>query len=321
MQHTIEASRQTLHGAFSAELEPAVSMNPGDSIRCDTVDVAWGIGQHDRDSETRPKIEPRSKPRDDGPALVGPIHVQGVQPGDTLAVTLDRLVPSTWGWTWWGDGPFNQQLNESVGFEPADANKLLLWEIDTDAGVAISEHGDRVALSPFLGTLGLCPAGDGWHTGWFPTRFGGNLDCSELVEGTTIYLPVGVSGALLSLGDAHAAQGDGEIAGSAIEICMERVELTVDFADGLAVEVPTADTPTGWVTLGVGESLDDAVAMATRGMLDVLRQQFGVSAPRAMLLASSLVDLRVTQLVNKVRGVHAVLTHERAKGISRETSR
>jgi acetamidase/formamidase len=197
----------------------------------------------------------------------------------------------------------------------------MLWDVDRDIGVAVSEYGDRVDLAPFLGTIGLCPPGAGWHSGWFPTRFGGNLDCSELVEGTTLYLPVAVSGGLLSLGDAHAAQGDGELAGSAIEVCMDRVELSLDISEELSVEVPTARTPNGWTTLGVDVSLDKAVAMATRGMLDVMRQQFGVPNEHAMLLASSMVDLRVTQLVNKVRGVHAVLSHERARGISRERSR
>jgi acetamidase/formamidase len=109
MLHMIEARRETLHGAFNAELDPVLSVHPGDRVRCNTVDVGWGTGQHDRESGTRPKIEPRSKPKDNGPGLVGPIHVRGLQPGDTLAVTIDALEPSDWGWTWWGDGPFNPE--------------------------------------------------------------------------------------------------------------------------------------------------------------------------------------------------------------------
>ncbi|QDG49212.1 acetamidase [Persicimonas caeni] len=305
MRHTLEPSRATLHGKFSPDLDPALTVDRGDTVVYRTLDISFGRGQHVRGEPTRPKWGPRESPRDDGPALHGPVYVRGALAGSTLVAHLEEIRPADWGWTYSGQGPFNRALNEAVGLGDADS-RLLLWELDADAMVGTSERGHRVELRPFMGTIGLTPAGSGWHEGWFPTPHGGNMDCKELVAGTMLYLPVGVDGGLVSLGDGHARQGDGELAGTAIECPMERVVVRYDVETSFSVDVPTARTPSGWVTLGFSRDLDEAAAQAVSGMLDVLERELEVDRQEAMLLASVVVDVRITQLVNGVRGVHAV---------------
>ena len=310
--HSIAAGRQSLHGKWSAHLEPVVRIQPGDVVTYrDLLDVGWGRGQHDREAQWREKFEDREKPRDDGPAMHGPVYVEGAEPGDTLAVSIDELVVGDYGWTLAFNGPFNTDLNQRVGVDFDDAgHRLLLWDLAPSTMQARSEHGTRVPINPFFGTIGLCPPGDGWHEGWYPTRHGGNMDCPELVVGSTIYFPVAQPGALLSLGDTHARQGDGELSGSAIECMAARAQVTVDLRDDFQVSTVTADTPSGWVTAGFDRDLDDAMAQAVSGMLDLMERLLAIDRVHAMLLASSLVDVRITQLVNGVRGVHCRLHPE-----------
>lgn len=308
--HEIRPSRESLHGRFDATLEPCLTVESGDVVVFrDTLDVTWGCGQHVRGEPTRPRFGPRVAPRDDGPALHGPVAVRGARPGDTLAIEILQVEPGPWGWTAAGDGPFNAALNRAVGIE-AGERALVLWTIDAQAGTAQSELGPSVALRPFPGILGLCPPGEPGvaHSGWWPTRWGGNMDCRELVAGTTLYLPVGVEGGLLSTGDGHACQGDGELAGTAIECPLARLELRLRIAHERSVSVPTLRTPGAWITLGFGRELDEAIGMATRAMLELMQPQFPeLGRAQLMALASVAVELRVTQLVNGVRGVHAVL--------------
>ena len=165
-------------------------------------------------------------------------------------------------------------------------------------------------MRPFFGTIGLCPEGDGWHEGWYPTRHGGNMDFPELVEGSTIYYPVAQEGALFSLGDAHARQGDGELSGSAIEMMVAEARLRFEVLDDFGVASVTANTPNGWVTGGFNEDLDLAMHEAVSAMLDLMERLLEIERTHAMALASAAVDVRMTQLVNGVRGVHARLHPE-----------
>jgi acetamidase/formamidase len=135
------------------------------------------------------------------------------------------------------------------------------------------------------------------------------MDCRELVSGTTLYLPVGVEGALFSVGDGHAAQGDGEVCGNAIECPMDRVELTFRLVDQ-RLDAPRARTAEAWITFGFDPDLNRATMMALSGMLDLIQGERGVSRQEALALASVAVDLRITQIVNQAQGVHAVLRHE-----------
>jgi acetamidase/formamidase len=140
--------------------------------------------------------------------------------------------------------------------------------------------------------------------------FGGNIDCKELVDRTRLYLPVSVDGALFSAGDGHARQGDGEVSQIAIECPLERGELRLSLRDDLELATPIAWTPEAWLTFGFDEDLDEAAALAIDAMLELMGREHGLDRAEALALASLVVDLRITQMVNGVRGVHARLEHD-----------
>ncbi|MFQ5571524.1 MAG: acetamidase/formamidase family protein [Rhodothermales bacterium] len=305
-RHVLEPQRATLHGQFSRDLTPALIINSGDTVCYRTIDVTWGIEQHGAPGTPRRRFEPRELPRDDGPALCGPVAIRGAMPGMTLEVRIDVVEPVSWGWTYAGPSFFNAALHTALGL--AEEEKALIrWTLDAETMVGVSEHGHRLKLRPFLGTIGLSPKVPGLHSGWLPGRTGGNIDCKELVAGSRLYLPIEVPDGLVSVGDGHAVQGDGEVGGSAIECPMERVELRYVVRDDMRIGAPRAYTPVGWITFGFGERLDDAIAMALNEMLDLMQAQYALARPEALALASVVVDVRITQLVNGVRGVHAVL--------------
>ena len=139
-----------------------------------------------------------------------------------------------------------------------------------------------------------------------PTRCGGNLDCRELTEGTVLFLPIAVDGGLFSTGDGHAVQGDGEVAGPALN-CPMQVEMEFRLHPELRLALPRARQTSGWLTFGFGRSLDEAAAIATVEMVKLMGELYGFSPRQALSFASLVVDLRITQMVNGVRGVHALL--------------
>jgi len=150
------------------------------------------------------------------------------------------------------------------------------------------------------------PAEHGVHPTFPPRPHGGNIDCKELSAGTTLFLPIPVDGALFSAGDGHALQGDGEVSGTAIE-CPTSAQLTLDLHEGLDHEWPVARIDGAWLTFGFHEHLGLAARIAVDGMIALMGRTYGLAADDALALASVVVDLRVTQVVNEVLGVHAVL--------------
>ncbi|HEY5694548.1 MAG TPA: acetamidase/formamidase family protein [Gaiellaceae bacterium] len=262
-------------GFFSCDYEPVLTVDPGEAVVFSSLDSGW---------RWDPEIQ-EPTPDHAGHALHGPIEVRGARAGGTLAVQFDEVTPRSWGVT------FARDLR-------------LLWSLDGDTW--ISERGSRVAAAPFLGVIGMPPPEPGEHSTIPPRLWGGNIDCKELVAGTTLYLPIPVDGALLMGGDGHGAQGDGEVSGTAIECPLERVTLTLDVVN-LELRSPIARTRDAWITLGFDEDLDAAAGQATETMLDLMEHELGVSRAEALALASVCVDLRVTQVVNEVKGVHAVL--------------
>jgi acetamidase/formamidase len=280
------------HGFFDPSLAPALTVDPGDTVRFSTLQASWA----DRAGVRHPAWTEGA-----GHALTGPVAVRGAEAGGTLEVRIDAVRPGDWGTTWAGarDTPFNRAYGLT---EPATVH----WELDVVAGVGRTPRGLSVPLRPFLGVIGMPPAAPGRHSTIPPRTHGGNLDCRELVAGSTLWLPIPVDGALLSVGDGHAAQGDGEVGGTAIECPMEAVDLTLSLVD-TPVSGPVASTPAGWITMGLGDTLDEAAYAALNAMFDLITARYGVPRPEAVALASVAVDLRVTQLVNQVVGAHAVL--------------
>ena len=213
------------------------------------------------------------------------------------------LRPDTWGYTVAAgrDTPLTRRLGLHEG-PPA----WLLWQIDADAGVATSDraHG---ADRPVPRRDGLAWDEPGEHSTIPPRAVGGgNIDCKELVAGSILYLPVAVPGALLSIGDGHAAQGDGEVAGTAIE-CGMTTELQLELVTDRPVPGVHAETPAGQITFGFSPDLNAAMGDALDAMLTWLQASYEVGKAAALALASPVLDLRVTQVANQSWGVHALL--------------
>lgn len=179
-----------------------------------------------------------------------------------------------------------------------------------------NQFGQSVALRPFMGILGMPPAEPGLHSTVPPRATGGNLDCKELVAGSTLYLPIAVPGGLFSVGDGHARQGDGESCVTAIECPMDCVEITFELHPTLRLSTPRAHTPVGWITFGLHEDLNEAALLAVEAMVEFMTERYKLTRHQALGLASVVVDLRITQMVNGVHGVHAVLPHGALKGAS-----
>jgi acetamidase/formamidase len=308
---TIEPERATLHGAFSREFPPVLTIDSGDSVRFRTLDAGWGLEAPEASGEPRRKFEPRDKERDAGHALCGPIALRGAQPGMTLEVQINAVRPGAWGWTAAG-GTHRRQMNERLGV--AEREGVLIWTLDPDAQTGRDQYGHVVALRPFMGVMGMPPDAPGMHSTAPPRICGGNIDCKELVAGSTLYLPILTPGALFSVGDGHGVQGDGEVSGTAIECPMERVDLTFRLHEHLHLTTPRAQTPAGWITFGFDADLNEATMIALEAMLDLLGEQYQLERLEALALASLVVDLRVTQIVNGICGVHAVLPPDAIKG-------
>jgi acetamidase/formamidase len=222
----------------------------------------------------------------------------------TLEVRIETVRVGPYGLT--VAGGWSTPLNDRLGVSSGES-RVLAWDLDADAGTARDRDGREVALAPFLGVLGMPPPQAGVHPTGPPRVWGGNLDCKELVAGTTLFLPLPVDGALFSAGDGHARQGDGEVSSTAIECPLERVELGLTLREDFEVTAPVARTPESWIALGLGESLDEANGNAIDAMLALMGRELGLERRNALALASVVVDLRVTQVVNGIVGVHAVL--------------
>ncbi len=333
--HQLDPVTSPPHGRLDPGLAPAVVVSSGDAVVVSTLDSGWhhpvqtdaalqaagappaaGGGPH--------HLVPwsgRDALADPGHALTGPVAVAGARPGDVLEVRLLDVRPGAWALT--GAGSRETFADRAAGVAGLP-REVLVWRLDDERSRAVDQHGDAVAVAAFPGFVGTCPAvpeGAGPRSTVPPRRTGGNLDCRELVAGSSLFLPVEVPGALLSVGDGHAAQGDGEVAGVALECPLERLELQLVLHRSPATPLPPgapvrpwATTPAGLVVLGTGLSLDAAAADALGGVVDVLCGRHRLTRQRALALASAAVDLRVTQVVNGgVHGVHAVLAPGRLR--------
>ncbi|HTU74987.1 MAG TPA: acetamidase/formamidase family protein [Trebonia sp.] len=301
--HRIEPAPESTVNVFSASHAPLVVIDPGDTIIARSLDASGYLERHEFPGDAgKPKM-PSGEGR--GHCLNRPVAVRGAVPGGMLAVHIVALTPDDWGWTVTAsapDSPVARRLG-LAGAEPA----WLLWEIDQAAGTAIANGKYARPIAPFLGITGVAPAGEGQHSTVPPrTEAGGNIDCKELVAGSTLYLPVNADGALLYLGDGHAAQGDGESCGTAIE-CGMTTEAVVRLAPGRPLSSVHAETPAGRVTFGFSADLNEAMGDALDAMVTWLAELYRTSRAEALLLASSCVDLRVTQVANITWGVHALL--------------
>ena len=298
--HHLDPTPQTTADVFSREHAPVLTIDAGDTVVVRSLDAAGYLARQTFAGEEQPMMYPAYR----GHCLTGPIEVSGAQPGDVLALRLVSLRPDPWGWTVAAalDTPVTQRLGLADG-----PPSWLLWDLDPDAGKATCQTGFTRSIAPFLGVMGMPPADPGEHSTIPPrTEGGGNIDCKELIAGSTLYLPVTVPGALLYLGDGHAAQGDGEVGGTAIE-CPMTTQAVVDLVRDRPLGSVHAETPAGRITFGFNADLNAAMGDALAAMVTWLELLLGVDRASALAHASTCVDLRVTQVANQTWGVHAVL--------------
>ena len=295
MNHTIHKKHH--HYGWDNSIAPAMTVAPGDVVEFETVDASGGqINAHTKPDDLRSLDFARANP------TTGPVYIDGAMPGDAIKVTMLDYALSGHGFTAIIPG-FGLLADDFK--EPA----IQFWKYATDGRTpAAYGPGGRVPLKPFVGTIGLAPAAPGRHSVIPPRRVGGNMDFRDLGAGSELYLPVEVKGGLFSLGDSHAAQGDGEVCGSALE---SRLDVTVKFelVKGGAPRFPRVVTTgpvtrhldaKGYeVTTGIGPDLMEGAKNAVRGMIDVLTAQHGLSADDAYMLCSVCADLRISEIVDK----------------------
>ncbi|MEH6954373.1 acetamidase/formamidase family protein [Neobacillus drentensis] len=311
-KHRVDAKDENLHASFSKNYQPILMIESGDSVQFKTPDIDWGYIPKDGQPT---RFESREKEDFWGHPMIGPIAIRGAKPGMTLEVRINDIVPGWYGVNW--AGGHTNWLNQHLKLVEQEERKLE-WLIDQTNNRAITQVGNRsisVPLNPFMGVMAVAPAEPGVHSTMPPRYCGGNIDCKELTKGSILYLPIAVEGGLFSVGDGHAAQGDGESSGTAIECPMELVDLTFIVREDMHLKMPRAKTPSGLITFGFHEDLNEATIMALQDMLELIQELYQVDKLEATALASVAVDLRITQIVNGIKGVHAVLPHETLRKI------
>ncbi len=299
-RHQLDPSPQTTAEVFCRDLPAVLTVDPGDTVLLRSLDASGNLQRQTEPGQTVPTMFSERR----GHCLTGPIDVRGAAPGDVLAVSFVSLRPDDWGWT--VAGARDTLLNRHLGLHDGPPS-WLLWDIDAEAGTAVNQHGQRVRIAPFHGVVGLAWDEPGEHSTVPPRPVGGgNIDCKELVAGSTLYLPVSVPGARLSIGDGHAAQGDGEVAGTAVE-CGMTTEIQLDLLPGRPVRGVHAETAAGLITFGFSPDLNVAAGDALDAMLAWVEPRYSLGKTGTLALLSSVLDLRVTQVANQTWGVHAIL--------------
>jgi acetamidase/formamidase len=295
--HTFEPTKFELY--FTSRVAPVLRIAPGDTVRTWSVDAGGVDAKGERRSQG-------------GNPQTGPFYVEGAMPGDTLVVRLNRIRTNR---NWAGSG--SQVMSNAI--EPNHGASLKWtspfnsrWTIDAAAGIARLEKPPdllkdfTVPLKPMLGCVAVAPTQDWAIRTTDSGRFGGNMDYNQIVEGTTVYLPVYHPGALLFVGDGHAAQGDGELTGDALETSMD-IEFTVDLVEGRGIGHPLAENADHLISIGIGGSLDQALQMATSGIMRWLDRDYKLSATESAIVLGFAIEYDVVDLVGTQVSIAAKL--------------
>ena len=293
--HLIE--RKHHHFGWDNSREPVLAVQPGDTIEFETIDASGG------------QLSPSSTAADVGrldfakvnPAT-GPVFVEGAEPGDALVVEILEMKPTGWGWTACipGFGLLADRFTKPAIFH---------WHYDVGLNAAAPfKAGASLPLKPFIGVIGQAFAEPGSHSVVPPRRVGGNMDTADICVGATVTFPVEVEGCLFSLGDTHAAQGDGEVCGTAVESAMNTV-VRLDLLKGQAPRLPVIENPTprgrhldgkGYlITTGIGPDLMANAIDALNQMVDLIAERLKIEPVDAYMLCSACADLKITEIVDK----------------------
>ena len=306
--HELKASPTTVHrGFFDASLKPVLTIDSGDVVRLETAtgNPRWfeklGVPKDKIPAELYEVFQGVEGDGRGDHTLNGPIAIRGAEPGDMLEIRI-RSVDVRLPIAGQGFAPNRGLLPDEFPYEKG----RVTW-IDVDRKVVQFAPGIEFPAKPFWGVIGVAPpTAMGRVSSGPPNVFGGNLDNRDLGSGSTLYLPVHVPGALLSIGDGHAMQGYGEVSLSAVETSLKG-EIQVVLRKGHRLRWPRAETATHYITMGLDPDLDEAAKIATREMLDFLVETKGLSREDAYLLASAAMDLVVTQVVDVTKGIHAMI--------------
>jgi acetamidase/formamidase len=307
-RHILKATPKTVHlGGFSDSLAPVLRVQSGDRIQVETltgfacVPEAPAAFVPEALRQIYDTLPDSQKPGPGPHLLTGPIWVEGAEPGQVLEVRLEAIrpgLPIGFNLIRPGLGNLPQRFSQrSLRFLPLDLERMVA-EFPPNSGI-------QIPLRPFFGILGVATPGS--CSSVPPGPFGGNLDNRHLQVGARVFLPIFLPGARFSIGDGHSAQGDGEVNLTAIETAMNGT-ITLTLRPDLRLQLPLAETPTHWITMGFGASLDRALDQALEQMINFLVQWLGLEAEEAYVLCSIGVDFNVTQVVNQpMKGVHGLL--------------
>jgi amidase len=305
-----EFTPTTFFRQFSASNKPVLEIAPGDTVHTTTVD-AGGTDEHG----IRRVLG--------GNPETGPFYVQTAWPGDTLVVHFHHIRLNR-DYAISDDGIVDRALDSDLSVKMKDGGKPVRWHLDRERMVATSERpGDHlrsftVPLRPMLGCVATAP---GFASAPPPTgdsgHWGGNMDFNEIVEGVTVYLPVNQPGALLYVGDGHAAQGDGELNGDALETSME-VEFTVDVIHNKRIRTPRVESDSQIMTVGLGGSLEDALRSATSGMSQWLEQDYDLSPSEIAQVLGTSSQFNISEVADRNAGVVAKLSKQRLQPLKRQ---
>jgi acetamidase/formamidase len=300
--HTIPSTPETVRlGVFDSTLHNILEIDSGDVV---VYPDTW--------SHFLNRLQPgvaiddlatlRREHPDRGPhSMIGPVGVRGAQPGDMLSVHFQRLIPVNWGATFVNPGDLG------TGTLPQEFPRGQVRYLSIDGKQAEFLPGVSVPIAPFQGTFGVAPAEGGVVSSVPPGQHAGNIDLRDLTEGSILYIPVWQPGAKIYTGDSHATQGDGEVNNQALESAMREVRVRVELHQNAGWAWPFAETSEHWIAIGIDLDLNEAFRIATRNTIEFLQRKAGMTPLDAYSLASIAISFRVTQFVNKTRGVHAMI--------------
>lgn len=288
------ATAQNVKYVYAAS-EPVLHLKPGDTLETNTLDAFGNVLRKPGDT--------LSMVKGDNP-LSGPFYVEGAEPGDTLAVKiLDLQVDGDQGVGAFGPGfgalnstnytpVLEKPLPEKIWFYPIDhaSNTATFHALDSDFSV-------KIPLHPFLGCIGVAPANNEARSSIVPAEFGGNMDSPEVSVGNTVYFPVNVPGALLFMGDGHAAMGDGEVDGTAIEVPL-RVRVQVQVVKHRKIAWPRFENDEAIMTVGAYRPLDDCLRIAFTELVGWIHQDYGLSEMDAYELLSKVAKIHLNEMVD-----------------------
>jgi acetamidase/formamidase len=306
--HTVESTQQTVRSGFLDPSAPPVArIESGDVVSYPNTWTHWG--NEAVYGMSFAEREPLRHRYPNGPySMLGPVEVNGAEPGDVVECTLLSLRTRDWGWNSFPLG---------VGALPADFPAPYLHYFRFDDARTSTEYvqGIRLPLAPFLGVMAVEPVGNAAVSAILAGRHGGNLVLRELTVGSSLYLPVAKAGARLWIGDVHALQGDGVVDQTAIETAAEDLTIRYELRKNVALSAPLAETPTDWVGLGFADSLDDALVACLRTLIEWLHTAAGMAQSEAYAFCSMAVSFRITQYAHQTGSAYSATPPKTVHGL------